>query len=371
MSRRAAELWPWVALALMAPVTVLLMPHRFVAEAAFILLFVPLLWAAMACAPACVVAMTVAVSVTRLWLQHLHDGYMGRHPSLGEFLAAGATPVALYAVLAWAFLMYRRRQARLQERLVARARLEMMGRLAGGLAHDVNNVLAVILGTLQLTRQENADRLNDSQRADLDVAVDAAKRGSKLIEQMLRAPRGDGAVLEDVDLNRSAAELARKVEPALGPGVQVELVTTGEALPVRASPTALYQLLLNLSTNARDAMSGSGTVEVHTERRAVDPAEALRYGHAAGEYATLKVIDHGRGMTPRTMSRIFKPFYTTKPPEEGTGLGLVVVDSIVRQHEGFLDVQSELGKGTTFTVFLPLRREPFQATANPPAAPSA
>jgi two-component system, cell cycle sensor histidine kinase and response regulator CckA len=152
----------------------------------------------------------------------------------------------------------------------------------------------------------------------------------------------------------------------MGPRVELHIHLAPGPLPIRGNATQLRQAMLNLCTNARDAMNEAGAVTLTTSRRTVDSQTADREGAASGEYGVLSVIDTGSGMTPRTMSRMFEPFFTTKDPQHGTGLGLMVVNNIVKQHEGFITVRSEVGKGSQFDVYLPLRAAAAPAAPAPP-----
>ena len=357
MTRGGSYLWPWVALAVVLPVCAEAMRHPSLAEPAYVLLLAPLLWTFVTSGTVGVIGMTVVTSAARAGLEVLHRHLVGHLLGLSmdseEILPAVLLPVALYVALTYTFLLYRRRQLALQEQLLARERLEAIGRLAGGLAHDFNNVLTVVQGTAEITRRQRPN-LDPAVREDLDTIIDAAKRGAVMIEQILTVGRNDQPPRPLLDLNLVVQDSLRHVRPAIHSGVQIATHLAEKPLTVQANALELHQVILNLCINADDAMNGTGELTIRTQSLPVEPRQAARQKVAAGEYAVLSVTDAGTGMSAKTLRRTFEPFFTTKPPGQGTGLGLSVVRHITRRHGGFIEVDSAPGKGRTFHIYLPV-----------------
>jgi signal transduction histidine kinase len=239
------------------------------------------------------------------------------------------------------------------EQLFQARKMEAIGLLAGGVAHDFNNLLTVILGRSELLRHRMGSE--DPLRRHVDLIEETSERASALTRQLLAFSRRQPFHARLVDLNA----IVRGMEPMLARliGEDVSLRTTLQAGPVwvRADPSQLEQVVLNLAVNARDAMPGGGRLTISTRTEEVDAAFVERHpGARTGRYAVLDVTDTGEGMDPATRSRIFEPFFTTKEPGKGTGLGLATVYGIVKQSEGNIWVRSEPDAGTTFEVYLPL-----------------
>ena len=353
---RGTSLTPWLALAVILPIVVAAMFHSRLAEPAHVLVLIPLLWACMVATPANLVAMILAASMLRVWLEYLHQSYMGLPIKPGPFLISAMTPVALYVVLGATAMLYRRRQEHLRRQVAARERLELIGQLAGGLAHDFNNVLTVVLGQVYTLRHDPS--AGPQVRDGLDQIENAARRGAGLIRQLMGIRETDEPDEGPVNLEQFVHEAALYARPVLTSLVDMHVTAGPQPLPVALGRAGLHQLVLNLCINARDAMPGGGVLELELQPASVGAEQAARNRVAPGEYAVLTFTDTGQGMSARTLSRLFTPFFTTKPPEQGTGLGLVVVGDIVRQAGGFIDVQSKMGVGTTFRVYLPLAKPP-------------
>ena len=226
-------------------------------------------------------------------------------------------------------------------------RMEALGRLTGGIVHDLNNLLFVITGQVELARR--LLRPEHPAFARLVPALHAAERAAALNRQLLEFGRGSPADLRPVDLNAVVAQLDRMLQRVIGEDVKVE-VRAGRGLGrVRGDVAEMERLLLNLALNARDAMPGGGRLTIET--RDVEIAGGSDPPAPPGRYVLVAVSDEGLGMDEETRKRIFEPFFTTKP--EGAGLGLATVNGIVELSGGCIRVDSEPGRGTTFQVYLP------------------
>jgi two-component system, cell cycle sensor histidine kinase and response regulator CckA len=231
-------------------------------------------------------------------------------------------------------------------------KMEAVGRLAGGVAHDFNNLLMVISGYAEVVLAELGPhhRLRDKALA----IQQASDRATTLTRQLLAFSRKQLLELKVVDVNAIVSDMERLLRPLIGEDVEFLTSLTNEAAHTRADAGQLEQVLMNLVVNAKDAMSGGGTLTIQTEKMVVD--DGHRRGATfirPGDYVMLSVSDTGMGMDKETQSRIFEPFFTTKEKGKGTGLGLSTVYGIVKQSGGYVMVQSEEGRGTTFHIYLP------------------
>jgi signal transduction histidine kinase/CheY-like chemotaxis protein len=265
------------------------------------------------------------------------------------------------------------RQRQVEEHLREAQKMEAIGQLAGGVAHDFNNILAAILMQAEVGRRRTG--IARSEREILDEIVVAAERGAALTKQLLAFARRQVLEPKPVDLGAVVSEHAAMLRRLVGEQVRVQVDLDEAALVSRADVGMIGQVLMNLAVNARDAMPAGGDLTIATAEIRLD-AETPMVGSAAppGSYCALRVTDTGTGIPPEHLRRVFEPFFTTKPVGKGTGLGLATVFGIVKLHGGFIRVSSELGKGTTFEILFRPSDEPvaapspMPATAEPPGA---
>ncbi|MBN2310467.1 MAG: PAS domain S-box protein [Candidatus Hydrogenedentes bacterium] len=259
---------------------------------------------------------------------------------------------------------------KLEEQLRQAQRMEAVGRLAGGVAHDFNNALQAILGYGRLALEEAAP--GGALREDLEEVVKAANHATMLVRQLLAFSRRQVLRLENLRLDEIVHDLARMIGRVIGEDIVLTIRTSPALHAVRADRGQMEQVLMNLCVNARDAMPGGGEIAIGAENVRVDDAFRQRHPWAQpGDYVLLSVRDTGCGMDADTQERIFEPFFTTKDVGEGTGLGLATVYGIVRQHEGMVDVHSQPGQGSEFRVYLPAAEPAERAPAPKPAPPVA
>jgi len=257
-------------------------------------------------------------------------------------------------------------ERRLIERQLAQAlKMEEIGNLTGGLAHDFNNVLGVIIGNLDLLKRLIKD---DAAAAELCVeALDGASRCTDLIRRLLAFARRQSLRPEITDMNALVGEIARLLGRILGEDIVLNLHLDAGLQPVMADPSQLEAALVNFATNARDAMPKGGRLDITTSNVVLDASyTALHPDVSAGAYVCVEISDTGTGIPPEIVGRIFEPFFTTKEPGKGTGLGLSMAFGFVKQSGGHLSVYSEQGLGTTFRLYLPRN---VVAGAVPLAAP--
>jgi len=241
---------------------------------------------------------------------------------------------------------------RLEAQLKQAEKMQAVGHLAGGIAHDFNNILGAILGYGELA-QNRAKGDSDMSRY-LDTIVGAGNRGKALVTQILSYSRAEGGEKVPVIVAPVAQEVVSLLQGSTPMNIEVKLVDECSEAMVMGDPTRLHQLLMNFCTNAIHAMSEGGSLEVRIECEVLQESRKVRRGEIpAGDYVRVSVKDSGHGIAPEVIDRIFEPFFTTKPAGRGTGLGLALVHSVVTEHKGFIDVTSELGRGTTFTVWIP------------------
>lgn len=239
-----------------------------------------------------------------------------------------------------------------EERLRRAQRLEAVGQLAGGIAHDFNNLLTVIIGNVELMARELSPR--DELRGQIDEVSKAARRAASLTRQLLAFSRKQMMVPEVLTFNTVVCDMTNMLRRLVGENIELETELEPELDWVKADPSQLELVLVNLAVNARDAMPDGGRLTIETANERLDPSYSDgNYEVIEGPYSMLAVTDTGRGIPTHDQSRIFEPFFTTKEVGKGTGLGLSTVYGIVKQSGGYIWVDSEPNKGTRFRIYLP------------------
>jgi len=250
-----------------------------------------------------------------------------------------------------------RRQAeeereRLQAQLLQAQKMESVGRLAGGVAHDYNNMLSVIQGYAEMA----LDRVPVDQplHGDLQEILGAAQRATEVTRQLLAFARKQTIAPAVLDLNETVEGMLKMLRRLIGENIHLVWKPGKELWRVRMDPSQLDQILANLCVNARDAITGAGSIHIETGNTQVNDDSCKEHqDFSPGEYVYLTVMDDGCGMPPETKAHLFEPFFTTKKPGQGTGLGLATVYGIVKQNHGVIEVLSEPGRGALFRIFLP------------------
>ncbi len=244
----------------------------------------------------------------------------------------------------------------LEAQLLQAQRMEAVGRLAGGVAHDYNNILGIILGYAELALGRVAP--GDPLREDLREIITAAKRSAEITRQLLAFARRQTIAPVVLDLSQTVEGMLKMLRRLIGEDIDLAWLPRVDDWRVRMDPAQIDQILANLCINARDAISGVGKITIETDKVTFDEAYCADHlGFIPGEFVMLAVSDNGCGMDRETREHLFEPFFTTKGMGKGTGLGLATVYGIVKQNSGFINVYSEPGKGSTFRVYLPRDKE--------------
>lgn len=246
---------------------------------------------------------------------------------------------------------------RMEEQLHKAQKLESLGTLTGGIAHDFNNMLTAIIGYGDLLALKLGP--DHPQRAYVDQILATAKKATSLTQSLLSFGKRQQLQMEHVNLNDVVMNMKNLLRRIMREDIEIRLLLSSDPLIGHVNAGQFEQLMINLATNASDAMPDGGMFTIATQLGVIDDAFVRLHGYGkVGAYAVLSVSDSGVGMDSRTKERIFEPFFTTKGVVKGTGLGLAMVYGIVKQHDGFIHVYSERGSGTTFKIYLPLSQQP-------------
>ncbi len=247
----------------------------------------------------------------------------------------------------------------LEEQLRQAQKMESVGHLASGVAHDFNNILTVIQGHSGLLMSR--PNLSPAMTASIQAISFAAERATSLTRQLLMFGRKQVMQSKSLDLKGIVANMSKMLQRVIGETITLHCQAPNRLPHVNGDAGMMEQILMNLCVNARDAMPRGGTVRISMEHLQVDEAYVKLQANArAGDFVRLKVEDTGSGMDAATMKRIFEPFFTTKEAGKGTGLGLATVYGIVKQHSGWIEVNSQVGQGTTFGIFFPADTRPIE-----------
>ena len=278
------------------------------------------------------------------------DSKSGHRPSLETI-----RPLEIYASLIAQIIILKREQSnreRLEEQLRMAQKMESVGRLAGGVAHDFNNMLGVIIGHTELAQDQitSAHPLFD----DLQEIRKAAQRSAGLTRQLLAFARKQTVTPKVLNLNQTLERMLTMLRRLIGESIELVWLPGSEVWPVKIDLSQIDQILANLCVNARDAIAGVGTITVATANKSLSATDCDEHLDAAsGDYVQITLHDNGCGMDEATLNHIFEPFYTTKDIGQGTGLGLATVYGAIKQNNGFIYATSAPGAGTTFTIYLP------------------
>jgi len=250
----------------------------------------------------------------------------------------------------------------MEKRLVQSQKLEAVGQLTGGIAHDFNNLLLVVIGNLDLLK--DTTQAGSPELELIESSLTAALTGSELSNSLLAFSRQHAFKLETVDLKTVAVDQVRLLRRAMGRKVMLEEISSDDVYPIMADAAQLRCALTNLVVNARDAMPDGGAIAVQTFNTTLTRTDiTVADGLEPGDYAVMEISDTGSGISPENLQRIFDPFFTTKEVGKGTGLGLSMVYGFVKEMNGKIKVTSEIGKGTTFSVFFPRSRALMEVEA--------
>jgi signal transduction histidine kinase len=258
----------------------------------------------------------------------------------------------------------RRREAELEEQLRQAQKMEAVGQLTGGIAHDFNNILTIIMASAELVQMGLTPQQKDLHQ-DLEALLQAGDRGKEMIRKLLGFSRRQPLEPQALDVALLIEGIADTLKRLLPASIVVERDVAPDVPPMLADAGSVEQILLNLATNARDAMPSGGVLHL-TATLAREDDLVLRRRGASGRFVRIDARDTGSGMPPEVVARVFEPFYTTKPEGKGTGLGMAMIYGLAKQQLGFVEVASEVGRGTTVSLYLPVATAaPVSETAAP------
>ena len=241
----------------------------------------------------------------------------------------------------------------LESQLRQAQKMEAVGHLAGGVAHDFNNMLSVVIGNTELIMMKH--RIDDTIQRQLLTIIDTARRSGDLVRQLLAFARKQTVAPKVMNINNTISGMLKMLRRLIGENISLEWISGDDISHIRVDPSQVDQILANLMVNARDAIGGVGNITIETQNVTLDEVYcASHVGFIPGSFVLLTVSDNGSGMDKDTMAQIFEPFFTTKMVGRGTGLGLATVYGIIKQNGGFINVYSEPGKGTAFKIYLPM-----------------
>nr|WP_277931705.1 MULTISPECIES: ATP-binding protein [unclassified Pseudomonas] len=261
-----------------------------------------------------------------------------------------------------------------EEALRQSQKMEAVGQLTGGIAHDFNNMLTGIIGSLELLRRRVSRGKLDDLDSLIDLGVTSANRAASLTHRLLAFSRRQSLDSKPVEINQLVTSMGELLQRSINESIALDMRLTEQLWTAEADPNQLESALLNLVINARDAMPGGGKLVVETTNRHLDSVFTAAYGTLKpGDYVELSVSDTGCGIPEHLMGRVFDPFFTTKPIGQGTGLGLSMIYGFARQSHGHVTIHSEVGTGTTVSLFLPrfLGEMQTQVPINPTLLPFA
>ncbi|MFZ2955733.1 MAG: response regulator [Candidatus Ozemobacteraceae bacterium] len=245
---------------------------------------------------------------------------------------------------------------RIQEQLFQSQKMEAIGTLAGGIAHDLNNLLTPILGFAELAIEKTA--MQSPVRGDLNEIRFVANRAADLVRQLLYYSRKQPMRLRNLNLNQTIERMSKMLKRLIREEIEIKMELQTDIWNIYADETRIEQVLLNTAVNARDAIPGGGILTIRTENVTLDEKRPIDVPDIfSGRFVRLSIRDNGIGMTSEVIQKAFEPFFTTKCPGKGTGLGLSVVYSIIKQHNGWIGIDSEANKGSTFKIYLPVSSE--------------
>ena len=253
----------------------------------------------------------------------------------------------------------------LENQLLHAQKMEAVGTLSGGIAHDFNNILSSILGYADLLHMKIP--VDDPLRTNVEAILESVDRAAQLTHSLLAFSRNQLMAVKAIDLNDLISRLEKMLVRIIGEDIEFRTEFREKSLVIMADSGQIEQVIMNLATNARDAMPKGGSLKIVTDLADIDEAVCEAHGcEMPGEYVVITVSDTGMGMSEETRERMFDPFFTTKDIGKGTGLGLSIVYGIVMQHNGFIDVDSEQGIGTAFRIYLPATRVAVKKTESTP-----